>query len=85
MVHDHYLDHQPKRGANIISWFLLAILISFFVGFFAHGAIGRSPPVHSLGAGASTENALPTGGTPASLGAAVRSLNIMNSPTRSDQ
>ena len=69
MVHDHYLDHQPKRGAKIISWFLLAIFISFFVGFFFHSALGRPPRLHSLGADAPTENALPTDGTPASSGA----------------
>jgi hypothetical protein len=67
MVHDHYLDHQPKRDTNIVSWILLAIFISFFLGFFVHSAIGRRPSVLSLGAGAPTENALPTDGTPASL------------------
>lgn len=56
MVHDHYLDHQPKRDTNIVSWILLAIFISFFVGFFVHGAIGRT--LQPLGAGASMENAL---------------------------
>jgi hypothetical protein len=61
MVHDHYLDHQPKRGTNIVSWILLAIFISFFVGFFVHGAIGRAL-VQPLGAGAPMKNALPTDG-----------------------
>ena len=64
MVHDHYLDHQPKRDTNIVSWILLAIFVSFFVGFFAHGAIGRSPLVRSLGAMAPAENPLPTDGAP---------------------
>jgi hypothetical protein len=59
MVYDHYLDHQPKRDTNIASWILLAILVSFFVGFFAHSAIGEPPPVHSFGAGPPTQNALP--------------------------
>jgi len=71
MVHDHYLDHQPRRGPNIISWFLLAVFVSFFLGFFAHSAIGRPPRLHLLEAAASTGNALPTDGTRASLGAGV--------------
>ena len=52
MVYDHYVDHQPKRGAKVISCFLLAILIGFFMGFFARSAIGQPLQLYSLGAGA---------------------------------
>jgi hypothetical protein len=68
MVHDHYLDHQPKRDTNIVCWILLAIFISFFVGFFVHGAIGRAPAVQSSEAVTLMENALPSDGAPALLG-----------------
>jgi hypothetical protein len=69
MAYDHYLSHQPNRGIGIVSWILLMLLLSFFVGFFVRGALGRAPLVHSLGAGAPTENAFSTDGAPASSGA----------------
>ena len=51
MVHDHFLDHQSKRGAKVMSWFLLAMLIGLFMGFFAHGANGQPLQLYSLRAG----------------------------------
>jgi hypothetical protein len=69
MAYDHYLSHQPNRGTGIVSWILLMLLLSFFAGFFVRGAIGRTPLAHSLEAGSSTENAVPTDSAPASSGA----------------
>ena len=71
MVHDHYLDHQPRRDTNIVSWILLVVVVSFLMGFLVHSAIGRALSVHSGEADTSTANALPPDGASASLGRQV--------------
>jgi hypothetical protein len=72
MVHDHYLDHQPRRDTNIVSWILLVVVVSFLVGFLVHSAIGRALSVHSGEADTSTADALPPDGASASFGASGR-------------